>query len=342
LGLSESPGNAGNNDGLLTIDGTFRKSSGEGTSEISPDWDVVNNGLVDVESGLLRIRGSLTNNGTIDLDGGNLELLGDVSGAGEITGPGTTTIRGDFHPGDSAAQVDFGGNVEFVGSGVDLVIEIGGTSPGTEFDVLSIDGAAALAGRLRVRFLGEGDDAFAPQADDVFQIITAAEITGSFLPMLPSLPNSLGWEILNEETSYSLRITSDIVVGSGTGDYNGDGLVNAADYVVWRNLEGATGSGLAADGNGDDVIDELDYDVWKMHFGEVVAPSATSTVLAVPEASSLVLALLALGTCIFRRIRGRSLNQIARDPEDGTTKDPARPPAATELPSISATSPDGG
>ena len=33
------------------------------------------------------------------------------------------------------------------------------------------------------------------------------------------------------------------------GDYNKNGVVNAADYVVWRNSMGQTGWGLAADGD---------------------------------------------------------------------------------------------
>ena len=34
------------------------------------------------------------------------------------------------------------------------------------------------------------------------------------------------------------------------GDYNVDGVVDAADYVVWRDSLDETGRGLAADGTG--------------------------------------------------------------------------------------------
>ena len=34
------------------------------------------------------------------------------------------------------------------------------------------------------------------------------------------------------------------------GDFNGDGIVDAADYTVWRDSFGMTGAGLAADGAG--------------------------------------------------------------------------------------------
>ena len=51
------------------------------------------------------------------------------------------------------------------------------------------------------------------------------------------------------------------------GDYNHDLIVDAADYVVWRDQFGSDGHRLAADGNGDNMVTQLDYDVWKANFG---------------------------------------------------------------------------
>ena len=56
------------------------------------------------------------------------------------------------------------------------------------------------------------------------------------------------------------------------GDYNGDSLVNAADYTVWRDELGMNGIGLSADGAGanglpDGVVDQWDYLCWKANFG---------------------------------------------------------------------------
>ena len=50
------------------------------------------------------------------------------------------------------------------------------------------------------------------------------------------------------------------------GDYNDDGVVNSADYTVWRNTLGQ-GVNLAADGNNSGWIDAGDYTVWKTHYG---------------------------------------------------------------------------
>jgi predicted outer membrane repeat protein/parallel beta-helix repeat protein len=61
------------------------------------------------------------------------------------------------------------------------------------------------------------------------------------------------------------------------GDYNGDNMVDAADYYVWRSTVGST-TDLRADGNGDGVVDEADRAVWRANFGAMGEPE--STVLA--------------------------------------------------------------
>jgi subtilisin-like proprotein convertase family protein len=55
-----------------------------------------------------------------------------------------------------------------------------------------------------------------------------------------------------------------------TGDYDGSGAVDAADYVVWRKTLGT--NYVMADGNGSGMVDPLDYDVWQEHFRETVPP----------------------------------------------------------------------
>ena len=83
-----------------------------------------------------------------------------------------------------------------------------------------------------------------------------------------------------------------------SGDFNDDGIVDAADYTVWRDTLGQTGQDLAADftgpsGTPDGVVDSLDYQVWLDHFGETSAGSAAGSAGAVPEPSSI--AILAIG-----------------------------------------------
>jgi hypothetical protein len=52
------------------------------------------------------------------------------------------------------------------------------------------------------------------------------------------------------------------------GDYNRDGVVNTADYSVWRaSLDTNDAIGTGADGNGDGLVDIQDYHVWKANYG---------------------------------------------------------------------------
>jgi glycoprotein endo-alpha-1,2-mannosidase len=69
------------------------------------------------------------------------------------------------------------------------------------------------------------------------------------------------------------------------GDYNFNGVVDAADFIVWRNSFNQAGVDLAADGNHNNKIDTGDYDVWRAHFGQTAASGAGVAGLneAVPE-----------------------------------------------------------
>jgi hypothetical protein len=94
----------------------------------------------------------------------------------------------------------------------------------------------------------------------------------------------------SEETPVSLVVRSNLEAG---GDYNRDGVVNAADYIVWRNSLGDTGvpPGDGADGDQDGEITQNDYDIWVNNYGRGISGAAASA--AVPEPTAAVLILLA-------------------------------------------------
>ncbi|TWT35687.1 Methylamine utilization protein MauG precursor [Posidoniimonas corsicana] len=90
------------------------------------------------------------------------------------------------------------------------------------------------------------------------------------------------------------------------GDYNDDGLVDADDYLVWREAFGGTDN-LAADGNGDGLVDSSDYSVWRDNLGatwESLMPS-DAAFAAVPAPSGAAL-LVAAAWC-WRSRRPRKL-----------------------------------
>jgi hypothetical protein len=76
------------------------------------------------------------------------------------------------------------------------------------------------------------------------------------------------------------------------GDYNGDNLVDARDYVVWRNAMAASSTSLVNDPT-PGIVDATDYDYWRSHFGATIG-SGLGASAAVPEPASWLLFLCAL------------------------------------------------
>ena len=67
------------------------------------------------------------------------------------------------------------------------------------------------------------------------------------------------WRVRYASGGASLAVTQ-------AGDYNDDGRVDAADYVVWRQLRAAGGYDPSADGDTNGVIDGADFLVWRANF----------------------------------------------------------------------------
>jgi endonuclease/exonuclease/phosphatase family metal-dependent hydrolase len=69
------------------------------------------------------------------------------------------------------------------------------------------------------------------------------------------------------------------------GDYNYDGTVNSLDYEVWKL---ALGTNLGdADGNGNNIVDAADYTIWRDHLSG--AGTGAAAVASVPEPPSILL-----------------------------------------------------
>jgi hypothetical protein len=81
------------------------------------------------------------------------------------------------------------------------------------------------------------------------------------------------------------------------GDYNGNGVVDMADYVLWRN-----GGPLQNEVNTVGTVDASDYDAWRSRFGNT-SGSGSLNGAAVPEPGSaaLMLAVVIGGIFVGRR-----------------------------------------
>ncbi len=83
------------------------------------------------------------------------------------------------------------------------------------------------------------------------------------------------------------------------GDYNGNGIVDAADYTIWRDHLGQTYALANRDTTNSGPINQADYTFWKSRFGAISGGGALGSG-AVPEPASV--ALLTLGVLFGGRL----------------------------------------
>jgi hypothetical protein len=139
-----------------------------------------------------------------------------------------------------------------------LTIHLGGATPVTQYDQLQVSGPV---------------NSFVPSVGNAFDILDWVTLSGTFSTIqLPSLAVGLTWNTSQLYTTGTLSVVS---VGL-PGDFNHNGVVDAADYVVWR-------KGLGT------VYSQSDYNIWRAHFGETAGSGTSATVNAVPEPAALVL-----------------------------------------------------
>ena len=92
-----------------------------------------------------------------------------------------------------------------------------------------------------------------------------------------------------------------------TGDYNTNGTVDAADYVVWRNN---LGSGTSLPNDDTPGVGPDDYNRWRTNFGRT-AGSGSGAIVAVPEPATLILMVLA-AKCLNRWFWHGSVSMATR------------------------------
>jgi hypothetical protein len=212
--------------------------------------------------------GSVDFNNQIDLAGNTLSTTGtvninhsviDSSGTGAIVNTGTL---------GTAGSTSIAGSLTSTGT---LDIDVNGTDTG-QTDRFDVIGSADLEGMVDVDVLG----GFTPTSDiTILTTIAGINLTGSLTLAGPDAGLFSGVSVIGNNLVLA-------VAGAGLdGDYNGDNVVDAADYIVWRKTDGTPGG----------------YNLWRENFGNTAGSGAGSGVqTAVPEPSAFSMALV---SCLF-------------------------------------------
>jgi Dockerin type I domain len=183
--------------------------------------------------------------------------------------------------------------------GEGILLTVNGVTPNTDYD-LTIWDMDPAAGASTI-------DSWSPVNDTTGDSATI-DLIRTPVPKTLYDPNHLR-TIRVKSTNTKLEIFGTSVSGFGgvrlnaielnaviAGDYNKNGVVDAADYLVWRKSDGQTGvtPGSGADGDGNGTINSLDFDFWKARFGNPTGTGSGSVGHgAVPEPSTALLVLLA-------------------------------------------------
>jgi arylsulfatase A-like enzyme len=207
-----------------------------------------------------------------------------------ISGISTLNDSNDASSGQLAAGTEFssflvqfdplgnaGGSEESVVGSIDFAGDI----LAILFDAATMEGTDALLGSIGD--YGDTGDRGLLLGPEGFLGVSSDQNTLSFELMVPS------------DEMLQFRVITELILNA---DFNGDGVVDAADYTVWQDNLGLSASALNGNGSGAATVVQADYLLWKTKF-EALATGSESTA-AVPEPTTLLLVLLTLAAVPLR------------------------------------------
>jgi hypothetical protein len=196
---------------------------------------------------------------------------------------------GHVAPGNSIESLDVGSLVLNSGSILDFELGAPG-APGVNsvlINVTAVGGLTLNGGSFALTNAGG-------LAAGTYRLIDYAGTLGGAVANLgtPTGPAGFSYALLNNVSNTSIDLT--VTATALAGDYNHNGVVDAADYTVWRDGLGTT-------------YTQADYNIWKANFG-AHAGSGSGAAAGVPEPASLLLLLSGtLAICSRRCQKGHIL-----------------------------------
>jgi hypothetical protein len=221
-----------------------------------------------------------TTDGTLSLV--NSKITAETLNVATVLDATSGTAKGKISI--NSSLVDVTGAVS-LGSSSELLFMLAGTTRSTGGTASGQYGAlnaasALLDGKLTVQLTG----GFVPAIGNQFQIISTTTTSGAFdVLSLPSLVSGRSWSVTTNNSGVKLSV----IAASLPGDYNADGSVDAADYIVWRKNNGPAAS----------------YTTWRRNFGRSNSGSGgIGGGASVPEPSTVLLVGVLLSSTLTNRL----------------------------------------
>ncbi|WP_145291150.1 beta strand repeat-containing protein [Pirellulimonas nuda] len=241
---------------------------------------------------------------TVNISGGSVGSSFDVFD-GAVANISGGAVGDDLHA-HSGGQINISGGS--IGENLyvfrDGVVEMSGGTLGANVRVVD-GGTLNLVGRS---FVLDGVDL--SQTMSGAEPLTIASRGGVLSGLLADgLPFTLALGTDTYSQDYvAPTATLTIALAFVPGDYDRNGVVDAADYLIWRSSFGApvASPGDGADGNLDGIVDAADFSVWRDH----LAGGAATASASVPEPAGVMLALFGVAlslTPLLRRGRTPSV-----------------------------------
>jgi uncharacterized protein YjbI with pentapeptide repeats len=174
------------------------------------------------------------------------------------------------------------------------------------FDADPWDSTVSFASGIPVTRGGTLELAFAPDVNLASQIgrtIDLFDWTGVTPSGVFTVSSPYTWNLSNLYTTGEIMLTA---VALLPGDYNANGIVDAADYTVWRDR---LGSSTPLPNDDTPGVGPDDYTRWKNNFGQTNLGSgsgAASVSATVAEPATLLQLVPVLAVCCLRRRRNAS------------------------------------
>jgi T5SS/PEP-CTERM-associated repeat protein len=277
--------------GSFTSGGPALMTVGSGTTvDVGGETRIFRQGILKLDGGTLA-----TSEIRFDFSGGQFQWTAGTLHVGRYNA-NLTNSAGMLAPGEPIGNTTITGSYTQQAAAT-LQIEIGGINPTSQHDVVTVQSNVALGGQLQLALI----NSFVPGPHNIFTVLSATgNVTGAFSNIANGqrlLTSDGAGSFLVHYGSTSAFNTRQIVLTNFEsallpGDFNRDGSVDAADYVVWRRSP-----------SGNALVDTTNYQTWRSNFGRTAALSAGSASVPEPSALAIFGAFLFAGMLTRLRVR---------------------------------------